>query len=159
YTLPLVKMTMAVPALCWVLFSILWFANVEYRIAFVLVAVCVPVFLIDTLDAIKAIPRGLHEVALSFRPTSLQYYGKLVLPSLVPAILTSWKINLSLAVRVVTVAELVGAVSGVGFALNVSAQTFSVADVFAWTIVLVALLLAMQGALGHIERVALRWRA
>ena len=40
----------------------------------------------------------------------------------------------------VTIAELVGAVTGIGHQLSVAQELFSVADVFAWTIVLVALL-------------------
>ena len=46
----------------------------------------------------------------SFRPTTLQYFFKLILPAILPTIFTSWKVNISLAIRVVTIAELVGAV-------------------------------------------------
>ena len=64
-----------------------------------------------------------------------------------PVILTSWKINLSLAIRVVTIAELVGAVSGVGYGLVMAQELFSVADVFAWTLVLVVILFLAEAVL------------
>lgn len=158
YILPLIKLVMAVPVICWILFAVLWFSAVEFRIFFILVIVCCPVFLIDILDALKGVPKDLREMLLSFRPTKTQYIQKLLLPATIPAILTSWKINLSLAIRVVTIAELVGAVSGIGFALNIAQANFSVAEVFAWTIILIIILLAAQIPVSWVESKALRWR-
>ncbi len=95
----------------------------------------------------------------SFRPTPSQYFIKLMLPAILPSLITSWKINLSLAIRVVTIAELVGAVTGIGHQLAVAEELFSVADVFAWTLVLVALLFALEAVVARFERRVLRWRA
>ena len=75
-----------------------------------------------------------------------------------PNLITSWKINLSLAIRVVTIAELVGAVTGIGHQLAVAQELFSVADVFAWTLVLVALLFLLEAVIARVERRVLRWR-
>jgi NitT/TauT family transport system permease protein len=94
----------------------------------------------------------------SFRPTRLQLFTKLILPATVPVILTSWKINLSLAIRVVTIAELVGAVSGIGYGLVVAQELFSIADVFAWTVILVAILFVAEAAVSRAEARLLRWR-
>ena len=47
YLHPLIRLFMAVPVVSWILFAVLWFRGVEFRIAFVLIAVCGPVFLID----------------------------------------------------------------------------------------------------------------
>src|SRR3569833_2672556 len=128
-------------------------------VVFLLFVVCGPVFLIDTLDAMRSVPRELRQMMSSFRPTTLQFFVKLMLPAIVPTIFTSWKVNISLAIRVVTIAELVGAVTGIGHQLSVAQELFSVADVFAWTIVLVALLFLLEGAVAHIEHRLLRWRA
>jgi ABC-type nitrate/sulfonate/bicarbonate transport system permease component len=159
YGMPIVKLLMAVPVVCWILFSVLWFKWVEFRIAFVLVVVCAPVFLIDVLDGMKGVSKDLRDMLSAFRASRVQFFAKLILPATVPVILTSWKINLSLAIRVVTMAELVGAVSGIGYGLVVAQELFSVADVFAWTVVLVAILFATQAVIGRFEERMLRWRA
>src|SRR5436305_196251 len=99
YLHPMVRLLMAVPVVSWILFAVLWFRGVEFRIAFVLIAVCGPVFLVDSLDAMRGVPRELRGMMRSFRPTTLQYFLKLMLPAIVPSIITSWKINLSLAIR------------------------------------------------------------
>ena len=159
YLHPMIRILMAVPVVSWILFAVLWFPGVEFRIGFVLVVVCGPVFLVDTLDAMRNVPRDLRQMMRSFRPTTWQFFIKLMLPAIVPTIFTSWKVNISLAIRVVTIAELVGAVTGIGHQLSVAQELFSVADVFAWTIVLVALLFLLEGAVARVEHRLLRWRA
>ncbi|MEM2581940.1 MAG: ABC transporter permease subunit [Candidatus Caldarchaeum sp.] len=158
YATPIVNLVMAVPAICWVLFSILWFRGQELRIFFVLFAVCLPGYVIDILDAIKNIPFNLREMILSLRPSKTQYITKLILPAIVPNILTTWKVNLGLGIRVVTVAELVGTLTGIGYALNFALGQQSIREITAWTIVLVSSLLALQGIVYLIEKRLLRWR-
>ena len=158
YLHPLIRILMAVPVVSWILFAVLWFPGVEFRIGFVLFVVCGPVFLVDALDAMRSVPRELRHMIQSFRPTGLQFFLKLMLPAIVPTIFTSWKVNISLAIRVVTIAELVGAVTGIGHQLSVAQELFSVADVFAWTIVLVALLFLLEAIVAQIEARLLRWR-
>jgi NitT/TauT family transport system permease protein len=159
YLHPMIRILMAVPVVSWILFAVLWFPGVEFRIGFVLVVVCGPVFLVDTLDAMRGVPRELRHMMQSFRPTTFQYFVKLMLPAIVPSIFTSWKVNISLAIRVVTIAELVGAVTGIGHQLSVAQELFSVSDVFAWTIVLVALLFLLEAMVARVEARLLRWRA
>jgi len=159
YLHPMIRILMAVPVVSWILFAVLWFPGVEFRIGFVLVVVCGPVFLVDSLDAMRGVPRELRSMMRSFRPTTLQYFRKLILPAIVPTLFTSWKVNISLAIRVVTIAELVGAVTGIGHQLSVAEELFSVSDVFAWTVVLVALLFLLEALVARIEARMLRWRA
>ena len=159
YLHPVIRILMAVPVVSWILFAVLWFPGVEFRIGFVLVIVCGPVFLIDSLDAMKGVPRELRHMLRSFRPTTFQFFSKLMMPAIVPSIFTSWKVNISLAIRVVTIAELVGAVTGIGHQLSVAQELFSVADVFAWTLVLVALLFLLEAVVARVETRLLRWRA
>ena len=158
FLLPMVKLLMAVPVLCWIMFAVLWFKFREVRIAFILVVVCAPIFLVDVLDAMRGVSKDLRDMVASLRPSPRQFFLKLILPATFPAILTSWKINLSLSIRVVTMAELVGATSGIGYGLHIANELFSVADVFAWTLVLVLILMATQVAVTRIERRMLVWR-
>lgn len=159
YLRPMVRILMAVPVVSWILFAVLWFRGVEFRIVFVLVVVCAPVFTVDALDSMREVSKELRQMIRSFRPTPLQFFGKLMLPAIAPGLITSWKITLSLAIRVVTIAELVGAVTGIGHQLSVAQELFSVADVFAWTIVLVVLLFFLEALLVRLETRVLRWRA
>lgn len=155
---PLLRVVMAVPATCWIVFSILWFKGVELRICFVLVVVCAPIFVVDFLDGMRAVSRDLGAMVWSFRPGRVRFMTKLLFPAITPVILTSLKINLGQAIRLVTFAELVGAASGIGYGLTVAQELFSVAEVFAWTLVLVVILTLVMEALAQVEKRLLRWR-
>ena len=158
YLLPLVKLLMAVPVVCWILFAVLWFRGLEFRIGFVLVVTCAPIFWVDLLDGMKGVSKELRDMLRSLRPSRWQFFTKLIWPATMPIILTAWKINVSLAIRVVTMAELVGATTGIGYGLTIAQNLLSVAEVFAWTIVLVAILFLAQIAISLVETRALRWR-
>src|SRR3569833_245789 len=84
FFLPLVKLLMAVPAVCCVVFAILWFRGVEGRIFFVMIVTCAPVFLIDSLDAMKSVPLDLKQMARSFRPSRRQVMATIIIPGIVP---------------------------------------------------------------------------
>jgi NitT/TauT family transport system permease protein len=158
YLLPIVKLLTAIPVISWILFAVLWFASVEVRISFILIIICTPVFIIDILDGMRTVPKDLRDMVKSFRPNSFEFFTKLILPAILPTMLTSWKINLSLAIRVVTMAELVGAVSGIGYGLLVAKELFSVANVYAWTLIIIVLLLIGMQILTLIEKRLLGWR-
>ena len=155
---PLLRVVMAVPATCWIVFSILWFKGVELRICFVLVVVCAPIFVVDFLDGMRGVSKDLGAMVWSFRPGRVRFMTKLLFPAITPVILTSLKINLGQAIRLVTFAELVGAASGIGYGLTVAQELFSVAEVFAWTLVLVVILTLVMEALAQWEKRLLRWR-
>src|SRR5437660_7504173 len=74
YLHPMIRLFMAVPVVSWILFAVLWFRGVEFRIAFVLIAVCGPVFLVDALDSMRGVSRELRGMMRSFRPTTAQYF-------------------------------------------------------------------------------------
>ncbi len=159
YLHPLIRVFMAVPVVSRIFFPVFWFSGVQFRVGFGCLCFWGPVFLVDALDAMRGVPRELRHMMRSFRPTTVQYFIKLMLPAIVPSIFTSWKVNISLAIRVVTIAELVGAVTGIGHQLSVAQELFSVADVFAWTLVLVVLLFLLEAMVARVEARVLRWRA
>jgi NitT/TauT family transport system permease protein len=155
---PLLTFLQGVPALSWVVFAVIWFRSTELRIFFIMVMTTLPAFTFQLLDAYRAMSRDLAEMVVSFRPRRVQMLRILVLPSLLPAILTSWKVNLGNASRVVVVAELVGATGGVGYELMQQQQMFDMAGAMAWTLQLVLFVLLVQWLVTAIETVALRYR-
>jgi NitT/TauT family transport system permease protein len=158
FLMPVVNFIMGVPALSWTLIVILWFRGTETRIFALMLAVSFPVFAHSILDAVKGVSKELTEMTLAFRPTRGQVLRLLVLPAIVPNILTAWKVSIGFAVRVVIVAELVGASTGVGYRMVQQQSLLNMSGVLAWTLVLVAMGLAMQGLVTAFENHLLRWR-
>ncbi len=158
YAHPLLNFNQGIPALSWVVISIIWFKGIEFRIFFIMVMTTLPAFTYQLLDAYRSMSKELLEMTLSFRPSRLDLLRVLVLPTVMPGILTAWKVNLGNAARVVVVAELVGATGGIGYELLQQQQLFDMAGAIAWTIVLVVFVLIVQSLLGLIERWSLAYR-
>jgi len=156
---PILTLFQGIPALSWVVFAIIWFHGIEPRIFFIMVMTTLPAFTFQVLSALQAMPRDLMEMVMSFRPTRVKLFRAMIIPAILPDILTAWKVNLGNASRVVVVAELVGATGGVGYELLQQQQVFDMAGALAWTLQLVFFVLIAQAVLTLIETVAFRYRA
>ena len=156
---PILTLFQGIPALSWVVFAIIWFHGVEFRIFFIMVMTTLPAFTFQVLGALRAMSRDLMEMVFSFRPTRIKLFRVMIAPAILPDILTAWKVNLGNASRVVVVAELVGATGGVGYQLLQQQQLFDMAGALAWTLQLVFFVLISQKIIALIESYAFRYRA
>jgi len=155
---PVLTFFQGIPALSWVVFAIIWFHGTEFRVLFIMVMTTLPAFTFQILDAIRSMSKDLFEMTMSFRPSRWTLFRFLIVPTIVPGILTAWKVNLGNAARVVVVAELVGATGGVGYQLLRQQQLFDMAGAMAWTLQLVLFVLVVQQTINAIENWALRYR-
>ncbi len=158
YFTPVLIFLQGIPALSWVVIAIIWFHGIEFRILFIMVITTLPAFTFQILDAYRSMSKDLFEMTMSFRPTRWKLFRVLIVPTIVPGILTAWKVNLGNASRVVVVAELVGATGGVGYQLLLQQQLFDMAGAIAWTLQLVLFVLVVQTILVGIEYWLLRYR-
>jgi NitT/TauT family transport system permease protein len=158
YFTPILVFLQGIPALSWVVIAIIWFHGIEFRILFIMVMTTLPAFTFQILDAYRSMSKDLFEMTMSFRPSRWTLFRVLIVPTIVPGILTAWKVNLGNAARVVVVAELVGATGGVGYQLLLQQQLFDMAGAIAWTLQLVLFVLVVQTAIVAIETWVLRYR-
>jgi NitT/TauT family transport system permease protein len=158
YLLPPIRFVQGIPSLSWVIIAVIWFADVELRIWFVMFLVTLPGFALQTYDSHRAVPAELHDMARSFRPSRWAHFREVTLPSITPGIFTAWKVNLGLGIRMVLIAELVGATVGVGSQLLSAQQLFDMASVVSWTLLLAVCMLLIQGAVELLESWVLRYR-
>jgi NitT/TauT family transport system permease protein len=156
---PMLTFFQGVPALSWVVFAIIWFHGVEFRIFFIMVLTTLPAFTFQILGALRAMSKDLTEMVQSFRPTRAKMFRVMIVPAVLPDVVTAWKVNLGNAARVVVVAELVGATGGIGYELLQQQQMFDMAGALAWTLQLVFFVLIVQGLLSLVETYAFRYRA
>jgi NitT/TauT family transport system permease protein len=154
---PLIELMQGVPAVCWIIFAILWFRDTEVRIGFIIVATTLSSFFYQARDGVRAIPADLWNMVRALRPSPWQFVQKLLLPALLPSILTAWRINVGAATRVTIMAELLGGLGGIGNQLRLSQELFRMDRAIVWTLVLVAFVVAVNGALSLIERAFAGW--
>jgi NitT/TauT family transport system permease protein len=158
YALPLIRFLQGIPSVSWVVLAVIWFSDIEIRVWFIMVMVTLPGFALQIHDSYRAIPEELRDMARSFRPGRRALMSELIIPGVMPGIFTTWKVNLGLGIRVVLIAELVGATVGVGVQLLSAQQLFDMAAVVAWTLMLAITSLVVQGAMEVLENWVLRYR-
>lgn len=156
---PILAFFQGIPALSWVVFAIIWFHGIEFRIFFIMVLTTLPAFTFQILGALRAMSKDLTEMVMSFRPTRFKLFSTMIVPAILPDIFTAWKVNLGNASRVVVVAELVGATGGVGYELLQQQQLFDMAGALAWTLQLVFFVLLVQNAITLLETLLFSYRA
>lgn len=155
---PLIQLKQGIPGLCWAIFAIIWFEGMETRIAFVVVISTLPSFFFQARDGFRAIPRDLWNMVKALRPGPLAMLRTLILPSMVPAMLTGLRINLGAAARVTITAELISGISGIGQALRNAQEQFRMDNVLAWTLAIVLFVLVTDKGLDWLEKELLGWR-
>ncbi len=158
YSKPLLHFIQGIPALSWVIFAVIWFANVELRIGFILLIVTMPAFALYIDGAVRSVRLDFVHLGQAFRASWVQRFRMITIPAIVPEVMSSWVVNLGAGVRVAMVAELIGSTTGVGFQLLNAQALFDMAGAIAWTLSLVTLLSVYLGAIGFVESRLLAWR-
>jgi NitT/TauT family transport system permease protein len=148
-----------IPALVYGMLCILWFGLNDRSAVIAITVGCMPQIAINIWQGTKAIDQGLIHMGQAFRLGRLAIIVRVVIPQLIPFILAALRSGLGIAWKIVTVVELIGLSSGVGYMLNFWFGNFSMIQVIAWTITFTITLLIIEfGILKPIEARLTRWR-
>ncbi|MDP6084664.1 MAG: ABC transporter permease subunit [Nitrospinota bacterium] len=158
YVRPIIKFIMGVPALNWVIIVIIWFSATELRIGFVLLMICAPITIFNVYDGIRSIDQKTTDMVKTFGANSWQMIRILLWPYVKSFAFTATKINVGVGVRVVIVAELVGAPSGIGKELDLAKSLFEMPLILAWTLWMIIVLLLLETVVEWLEGRVLKWR-
>ena len=151
------QMLRNIPALALIPLVILWFGIDETaKLFLVALGVFFPIYL-NTFHGIRAVDKGLIEMAKSYGLSGWQLYRQVILPGALPSILVGVRFSLGLMWVLLIVAETISAEAGIGY-LTMTAREFLQTDVVLVGILLYAALgkLADLAAKG-LERWWLRW--
>jgi NitT/TauT family transport system permease protein len=98
-------------------------------------------------------------MARAFRLTGFVRMRHVVIPQLAPYFAAASRSGLSIAWKIVLVAELIGRPNGVGFVLGSAFSLFDLTKILSYTLTFVALMLTIENLLVQpLERRAQRWR-
>jgi ABC-type nitrate/sulfonate/bicarbonate transport system permease component len=119
--------------------------------------VCVFPILLNTIDGVRGIERGLEDVGRTFRLTRRQRIFAVQLPSAAPQIFAGMRIALAIAFIMMIVTEMVGATSGIGFVTLNAQQSFQVPLMWSGMLLLGVLGAGLNVLFVLVERRVLRW--
>ncbi|MCS6878742.1 MAG: ABC transporter permease [Geminicoccaceae bacterium] len=156
--LPLVSALFPVPKIALLPLLILWLGIGEApKLATIALGTFFPVAL-STASGVDQIPRSLIRMAQSFDLPNRAIVLKVILPGALPGIFAGARISSSIALVLLTAAEMIGAEYGIG-ALVLQAGHLMRADRLLAGVVLLSVLgVAIGAGLGALERRLLAWR-
>jgi len=130
------------PSVGWAILAMIWFGTTDAAVLFVEIAILTPFCLINLMEGLKELDGELIEMGASFTRSRRRSFVKIVVPMLLPYVLSAVRIAYGVAWKIALVAELFGVSSGLGY-LMLKAQIVSdAATVYATCFAIVLLFLA-----------------
>jgi NitT/TauT family transport system permease protein len=112
---------------------------------------------INTWNGVQNVPRSLIEVGAAFCAGQPRILRAIVLPSVIPSIMTGLRIGVGKAVIGIVIAEFFTALGGIGGVIVTSGQGLQPDRMFAAVIVLLVLAMLLTALVGVIERRIAPW--
>jgi len=155
---PLVELLRPIPPTAWVAISLLLFGlGLQQKVFVVFVGTVSPI-LITTLDGVRGIDAILLKVARTHNASQADTLRKVVLPALLPNILTSFRVGIGMGWMVVVAAELIAAEAGLGYLLIQAYRIFRMDVMIAVMLIIGLLALLMDRGMRRVQRRLLRWQ-
>ncbi len=107
--------------------------------------------LVNVLQSMKTVDRDLINLARAYSMNRLQIFWKIELPASMPALMAGLRIGATLAVIGVTVGELVGGNTGLGYLITFGEGQANTAMVFNAIVLLTLIGIGLYGAVAIIE--------
>lgn len=149
----------SIPAIVFGILFILWFGLNDTAAILAVGVAATPSIAINIWQGTKAIDHDLVHMGKAFHFSRRSIMLKVIVPQLVPYILAALRYALAISWKIVTVVELIGLSSGVGYMLNWWFGNFNMTQVLAWTLLFtITLLLIENFILKPVEKRLTKWR-
>jgi NitT/TauT family transport system permease protein len=155
---PLIVALNAVPRLALVPLFILWFGfGLGSKVALVALIVFFLVFY-STYEGVRDVEQRLIDVLKVMNASRLTLQMKVRIPSAATWIIQGLRVSVPYALVAAVTAEIIGANTGIGYLIQLSAGTFFTAGVFAGIFVLVVVSVLINALVTLLEKRLLRWK-
>lgn len=156
---PIFKILAPIPGVAWVPLAILWFGLGDDAAIFIIIVSAITPIVINTIQGVESIDNKLEDVMFMMGATKWQNIKMLVIPSVIPYMVTGFKLGLGYAWRVVIAAEMVGVPNGLGYVLNLGRSTAQTEITFITIITLCTLMVVMEKCFfGPLEKITAVWK-
>jgi NitT/TauT family transport system permease protein len=155
----LVAVAQTVPGLIIVTLSIIVFKLTPTGI----VAVCfffgLPSVVVAVWQGTRNVDPNLLEMARVYGHREASVMRRVVLPAILPDVVTALRVCVGILWHVTLFAEFIMGQQGFGYQISLALASFEVADIFAWGLAVVVLMVLMEyGLLRPLERALLGWK-
>ena len=141
---PLVAAIRSTPVVSFIILVLMW-ADSDQLAVVISFMMVMPIFYTNVLEGIRHRDRSLLEVATVFDVPLLRRLGAIDVPAVLPFFIAACKVGVGLAWKSGITAEVIGLPQGsLGERLYEAKILLSTADLFAWTVVIIAISFAFE---------------
>ena len=115
--LPVINFFRFLSPLAWIPFAILWFQIGDKPAIFLIFLATFFPLAVATVSAVFSIPTIYFRVAHDYHYTKIQMLTRVVLPAVLPELITALRVNYGIAWVVIVAAEMVGCQDGLGYGI------------------------------------------
>jgi len=156
---PVIEALRPVPPVALIPFVILWFGIGDDGKIFLGALACFMVMVVNTTVACGNVPPVYVQAAESLGAKRGQVYRTVVLPAIVPEILSGFRIGSALAFAVIVAAEFQGADVGIGRLIMSASRTLNTPVVLLGTVVIAVMAVLLDVAISRLSAYITRWSA
>ena len=141
---PIATILIGVPAIAWVVLSLLWFGGSGLAATFSVAVAAGPVVFAAATQGTRTVDGGLRTMARAFRVPLGARIVDVYLPHVLSYLLPALGTALAMSWKVAVMAELLSGAGGIGDGLAAARAEVDTAKTMAWVVVVVVLLLIVE---------------
>jgi len=154
----IIEILRPIPPIAWIPIAILWFGVGDAPAYFLVgLGAFFPAFT-NTIKAIKKIELNYVYQALSLGATKFIIFKKILIPLVLPDLMTGLRVGLGVGWIIVITAEMVGAQSGLGYMIQLNRIMLQTPNVIAGMVVIGIIGLSLSLLINFIENLIIPWQ-
>ena len=156
---PIAVALLGTPPIAWLVLTMVWFGLGHANSIFTVAVTAGPMVFAGVADAVITLDPDLVEVAQVYQLQGKARFQSLYWPHLVSRLLPVLVAGLGLAWRVAIMSEVLATPVGIGAELNTARANLDTAEVMAWIVITITLVLASDTLLRRLQGRLLPWQA
>jgi ABC-type nitrate/sulfonate/bicarbonate transport system permease component len=149
----------ATPLIAVIPLVILWFGLGDTAKLFIVTVLAVFPVLINTASGVRNVPSTLIDVGAAFDANERQIFMKIILPAVLPYIMTGLRLAIGRAIIGMVAAEFFTAITGLGAMIVKYGNQYDTASMFVPILILMLLGVSLTTVVRKIEEMLAPWRA
>lgn len=141
---PIATLMLGIPAIAWVVLSLLWFGGTGLAAVFTVVVTTAPIVFAGSAQGVRTLDGALRRMAVSFRVPGWALAWDVYLPHMLSYLFPALATALALSWKVAVMAELLSGAGGIGDGLATARVQIDTVKAMAWVLTVVSLLLAVE---------------
>ncbi len=141
---PFVDILQGIAPIIWVVIALFWFGIGDVSVVFVVFVTLTPLCFGSSFMSVFNLNKNLSELCKAYKLSILKRLRVFYLPAMLPFLLSNLSLIFAMGIKIVVMAELLGAVNGVGARLNDARNFLDSEQIFAFVVLMVALIFLFE---------------